>query len=318
MAAMRVGLAAAALAPRARSEASEVGARLVADGRAGVLDLLPQLEGWSLAGEYVLREAIGAGGQGIVFAASSASSHAVAVKLPLLEYDRPWSYGEGEIGRARARLEREAELLRLLSCEVRLLPTFVDLLRAENPLHEPDRAAAEVGPDPFLVMELVDAPPLVLWLRAQQRAPRASERFEPLLCRAVCDLLRCQERLAVRGLVYTDSKPEHLRLRPDGDGLRLLDAGGISRLDDERGPLAFTPAYAGPAPTGARAAGRRSLARTLYEAWTGRCPAGEAAPSPPGDPDWRGAPAWLAELVARLEAGAESWGELAAMVEAAR
>jgi hypothetical protein len=134
------------------------------------------------------------------------------------------------------------------------------------------------------------------------------------------ELLATEQLLFARGALYVDFKPQHLVVEKRG-GIRLLDAGGVCRLGlDSGAPVPITPRYAGVLPPGkdgqqrAEIVARRSLARTLYELWTGRS-APLKGPLSFSESTAR-APAWLCSVVTQLEASAPTpWTELVAVVD---
>ncbi|MCP3063348.1 protein kinase [Myxococcus sp. K38C18041901] len=144
------------------------------------------LEGTRL-GSYVLRELLGEGGMGVVYAAEDPRlGRKVAVKLL-----RPM--GEGVEAESRARLLREAQAMARLS-HPNVLPIF-------------ELGSAE-GRD-FLAMEWVEGPTLAGWLREKERPWReVLEMFHA----AGQGLVAAHQR----GLVHRDFKPANVLVGRDG------------------------------------------------------------------------------------------------------
>jgi predicted ATPase len=154
---------------------------------------------------------LGRGGFGTVFVAvpepADAASGRVAIKLA--RSDQPG---------AAFRLTRE-----------------IEALRAVGPPHVPALiGAGELGPGaPYIVMELVDAPPLSVQL---------TSRVLPMPPAQACTLtermLRALEAIHERGFVHRDLKPENVLVRDNG--VVILDFGLVRRagpISDEK-PLA--------------------------------------------------------------------------------
>ncbi|MBL8622870.1 MAG: serine/threonine protein kinase [Myxococcales bacterium] len=183
-------------------------------------------------GRYHLREPLGAGAMGIVFAAHDpALDRKVAVKLLRREH------GLEPDATVAPRLVREARALARLA-------------------HPNVIAAYEVGRhdgEVFLAMELVDGGTLTSWLAAQPRTRRA----------IVDAFVQAGEGLAAAhaaGIVHRDFKPDNVLIGGDGrvrvtdfglasGGLAVgspvpRDAGGVALT--RTGALAGTPAYMAP------------------------------------------------------------------------
>ncbi|MFY1826931.1 protein kinase domain-containing protein [Myxococcus fulvus] len=144
------------------------------------------LEGTRL-GSYVLREVLGEGGMGVVYAAEDPRlGRKVAVKLL-----RPMR--EDVEAESRARLLREAQAMARLS-HPNVLPIF-------------ELGSAE-GRD-FLAMEWVEGPTLAGWLREKERPWR--EVLEMFLA-AGLGLAAAHQR----GLVHRDFKPANVLVGRDG------------------------------------------------------------------------------------------------------
>jgi hypothetical protein len=283
-----------------------VAERLAASGRGDLWPLLVRLAGHELPGGWVLGEPIGVGGRGLVLAARGSGGEA-AVKLPLLDYHRPWTYGREAIDAARAHLAQEAAVLELLAPDLELLPRFLALARAPCPLHACGRGVEALGDDHYLVMERIHGEPLAERLAHQDEVGRAVT-----IARTVDALLHAWGELSSRGGLYTDVKPEHVVLTDRGP--RLLDAGSIWLPGHASVAHTLAEARGASGAEAAARAARSSLAATLYEAWTGR-----AASTRPTEPaEWRGAPGWLRELVSALEVDGAAWSDIVGLVQVRR
>ncbi|MBZ4411567.1 protein kinase [Myxococcus sp. XM-1-1-1] len=159
-------------------------------------------------GSYVLRELLGEGGMGVVYAAEDPRlGRKVAVKLL-----RPMR--EGVETESRARLLREAQAMARLS-HPNVLPIF-------------ELGSAE-GRD-FLAMEWVEGPTLAGWLREQERPWReVLEMFHA----AGLGLAAAHQR----GLVHRDFKPANVLVGRDGRP-RVTDFGLARRWGE---PAASNP-----------------------------------------------------------------------------
>ncbi|MDQ3339131.1 MAG: serine/threonine-protein kinase [Myxococcota bacterium] len=151
-------------------------------------------------GRYIVREPIGAGGMGVVYAADDRElDRKVALKL-LRDKD------------SRDRLTREAKALAALQhpniVAVYELGTFHDEI--------------------FIAMELVDGATLRQWLADARRS------VEEIVA-VVRDAGRGLVAAHAKGLVHRDVKPENILVGSDGRA-RMTDF-GLARQDDRRTPL---------------------------------------------------------------------------------
>ena len=154
-------------------------------------------------GRYELEHQLARGGFGVVFAASDATGHSVAVKL----------VAGGASARAAA--AREAAIMRELGAHahvVRLLDAFL----------------AREG---FaLVLELCSGGSLAPWLALAPGAGAAhSAAREGALARALRDALRGLAHLHAHGVVHRDVKPSNLLLG-EGARVKLADLGLAQRI----------------------------------------------------------------------------------------
>ncbi|HUS28149.1 MAG TPA: protein kinase [Kofleriaceae bacterium] len=159
-------------------------------------------------GRYVIEERIGAGGMGVVFAATDSELHRrVAIKLL-----RQGGQGHARMSTAgRERLMREARLLASLS-HPNVLTVF------DVGTHETDV---------FIAMELVDGGSLSSWLR---RAPRTTDEIIDRMIEAGRGLGAAH----AGGVVHRDVKPDNILVGLDGRA-RVTDF-GLARIDQELAP----------------------------------------------------------------------------------
>jgi predicted Ser/Thr protein kinase len=152
-------------------------------------------------GRYVLGERLGAGGMGVVYAATDSElQRRVAVKL--LRPD-----GGGELGtQGRERLMREARVLASLSH-----PNVVTVFDVGT--HDDNV---------FLAMELVEGGNLSAWLRAGTRS------FAEIVDRLI-DAGRGLAAAHAAGVVHRDVKPDNILVGRDGRA-RVTDF-GLARFD---------------------------------------------------------------------------------------
>ena len=198
-------------------------------------------------GPWVVREAVGQGGMGMVYRgerADGAFEMDVAIKL----------IGKRRRGMAEL-LQRESRLLARLDhpSVTRLVDAGLD-----------ERAG------PFLVMEWVEGTDLAQWL--QENDPPLSRRLD-LFCQLAEATAHAHQRLIVHG----DIKPGNVRIREDGM-VKLMDF-GVARLleaedDGDVDLRALTPAFAAPEQLEGESVTTRSdvwsLGALLCWLWIGR------------------------------------------------
>jgi serine/threonine-protein kinase len=241
-----------------------------------------------LAGRYRLDDWIAVGGMGEVWRATDLVLHRpVAVKVLRAEY--------AEHPETLARFRAEARHAGALSH-----PSIAQIY---------DYGEAGAGHPPFLVMELVDGPPLARLLTAGPLDP----------ARVLDIIAQTAEGLAAAhaaGLVHRDVKPGNLLLTPD-DRVKITDFGiahaaGATPIT-RTGVLIGTPAYLAPERVAGSPAGPAgdlySLGIVGYECLAGTPPfvgtameialAHQMRPLPPLPPE---VPAGAAALVAELTA----------------
>jgi hypothetical protein len=270
--------------------------------------------GTLLGDRYRIDRRLGAGGMGVVHAATDIQlGRAVAVKLVHQRLDAPG---------AQDRLAREARAMaRLRHPNV---ATIFDL--------------GTVGDRLFIVMELVEGGTLADWLRAERRSWR----------QVLAAYLPAAHGLAAAhaaGFVHRDFKPENVLRGADGV-VRVTDFGVARLLEDAEsaavgdaaapghtrdGAVVGTPGYIAPEvlrhePVDARA-DQFSFCVALYAALyrarpfpalTDARPAVTDTLAPLPSPPARGAPRWLATYVRRGLASdpAARWPTLAALAAA--
>lgn len=241
-----------------------------------------------LAGRYRLEDWIATGGMGEVWRASDLVLHRqVAVKLLRAEYTRHLE----TLTRFRAEARHAGSLSH---------PGIAQIY---------DYGEASPAHPPFLVMELVDGPPLARLLAA---GPLDPARAMDVVAQAAEGL----DAAHAAGLVHRDVKPGNLLLAP-GDRVKITDF-GIARAEGSAsitrtGMVIGTSAYLAPervagAPT-TPASDLYSLGIVAYECLTGAPPFGGTAleialaqqmrPLPPLPP---GVPGDAAALIAGLTA----------------
>jgi tetratricopeptide (TPR) repeat protein/predicted Ser/Thr protein kinase len=274
-------------------------------------------------GRYVILEAIGAGGMGVVYRAFDPElDRAVALKLVR-------TLDAGAQARLRERLAREARLLARISH-----PNVVAI-------HD----VGVVDDEVFLAMEFVAGSTLAAW---QTAAPRRWTQILDLYLQAARGLAKAHEL----GIVHRDFKASNALIDPDGR-VRVVDF-GLARTDDDlshgtglkdqaigdldtagagltsHGLLLGTPAYMAPEqrlgqPADARS-DQYSLCVALREALLGDRPPA-AGPSPTTVPmtadarptgGLRGIPRWLQRVLQRglMADPAARWPDMHALIAA--
>jgi eukaryotic-like serine/threonine-protein kinase len=204
-----------------------------------------------LGGRYELAERVGAGGFSEVWrAADLVLARPVAVKMPYPGFTQD----EAALARFRAEARNAGRLSH------------------ENVARVYDYGEPDPPDPPYLVLELIDGPPLSVLLRD---GPLAPERAARLLAQAAAGLAAAHEA----GLIHRDIKPGNLMIAPGGT-VKVTDFGisyaaGSAPLTGT-GMLIGTPAYLAPeraAGASATAAGDLySLGIVGYQCLTGELP----------------------------------------------
>jgi serine/threonine protein kinase len=246
-------------------------------------------------GTYEIVGSLGAGGMGEVYRARDTRlKREVAIKILPDVFSRD---------RERlARFQREAEVL--ASLNHRHIAAIYDLV--------------DVGPSPFLVLELVEGEPLA------DRIERGRIPI-PEALRIATQLAEALEAAHEKGIIHRDVKPANIKITPDGS-VKVLDYGlaKMREMEGGRADLSYSPTilatspgmlmgtapYMSPEQANGRPAGRSSdlwaFGCVLYEMLTGRRPfEGDTvtailAEILKADPDWRRLPAETPEGIRRL------------------
>ena len=288
---------------------SEVMAMLEADSQGGSLldrdmaDVAHQMlaganpvPGAKEFGPYLIKEALGEGGMGVVFLAERKDlGNQVAIKILRDAWLSP------------ARRERFASEQRLLAQLNH--PSIARLYDADS---LPDGT-------PWFVMEYVEGLPLTDY--CQQHHCSVARRLQ--LFRQVCEAVQYAHAHAV---IHRDLKPSNIFVKPDGS-VRLLDFGIAKQIEDFDTPVnqtltvmrLMTPAYAAPEQIRGENVGVHtdvySLGVILYQLLANRLPfdlsnltPGEAA-SIVADHE-PGKPSVNAEEPQRSEIGKNAWADL--------
>ena len=132
----------------------------------------------------------------------------------------------------------------------------------------------------YIVMEYVGGPSLEQLLQAADRRPAGVAAAGDQALAYVLEVLPALGYLHDRDLLYCDFKPDNVIQA--GDQLKLIDLGGVRRLDDVDSAIYGTPGYQAPeVPRSGRRSPRtstRSAARWPCSRWS------SAATSPPTSP----------------------------------
>ena len=195
---------------------------------------------------YLLREALGEGGMGVVYRARDEHLHRdVALKIIRRDLLR-------DAGTA-AQFVREARAAARLNH-----PNIVHIY-----------AIGDIAGDPYIVMELLSKVRLDTLLAGGQSLP------ELLVMYTAYDMIRALDAARMAGLVHGDIKPANVLYNGHGQA-KLIDFGLASFFQEKRGELWGTPLYMAPEKILQQGEDWRSdqfsLGLTLWTACTGRAP----------------------------------------------
>ncbi len=196
---------------------------------------------------YQVRDALGAGGMGVVYRAlDTASGQEVAIKL------LPAGANEQMLQRLRQEADTQAALQH---------PNVVSLLEASS--YEGQE---------YMVMELIAGGNLYTFLSGKPSLHDILEAF--------CGLCDGLDYIHSQGLVHRDLKPENMLFTPEGH-LKIADLGVVRRVDSDSrltrsGVIVGTCEYVAPeqilTSNVTSSADLYSLGVTLFEALTGQTP----------------------------------------------
>ena len=195
---------------------------------------------------YLLREALGEGGMGVVYRARDEHLHRdVALKIIRRDLLR-------DAGTA-AQFVREARAAARLNH-----PNIVHIY-----------AIGDIAGDPYIVMELLSRVRLDTLLAGGQPLP------ELLVMYTAYDMIRALDAARMAGLVHGDIKPANVLYNGHGQA-KLIDFGLASFFQEKRGELWGTPLYMAPEKILQQGEDWRSdqfsLGLTLWTACAGRAP----------------------------------------------
>ncbi|MBL8953651.1 MAG: protein kinase [Myxococcaceae bacterium] len=205
-----------------------------------------------LIGRYVVLDARGAGGMGLVMSAhDNQLDRNVALKLV-----RPDLEEKGGAEKTRARLLREAQLM----------------ARVRHPNVVTIYDVGTLGERVFIAMELIDGVTLRAWLRERRRSERE-------ICAVFVQAGRGLAAAHAAGVVHRDFKPDNVLIDVKGDA-HVMDFGlawSVAVNDDVSAPgTEGTPAYMAPEQLRGGAIDARTdqfaFCVALYEALTGQRP----------------------------------------------
>jgi hypothetical protein len=207
-----------------------------------ILEMFSRLNGYRLPEAYRIERLCQLGSQFAVFEGRHlATGEAVAIKMPMLDYTRPASFGWREIELGRKAVMREWATLTRLASARGVLPAPRQMVVATNPLLEGRGSAHFARGETFLVQEWIDGETLdeVRQATFSRPASRVDE-----LGRGVHDVTR-ELLLALWRIspeLFADVAPRNfLRCRATGR-IRIVDAGSVVR----EGALLWQPSEEDP------------------------------------------------------------------------
>jgi serine/threonine protein kinase len=227
----------------------QVAKRLVAQNSLGLFDSLTSLRGLVLDNQYELNWLYNVGGQSVVFLARTLRDNEVVVKMALQAYHRPAYISTDNIRKGRARLEREANLLREFAGS--LLPEFHDLIYSRNPLHSSARGDDIAEKEPYLVMEFIEGRTILdISREAHLTNPSDYRTIEWLSWESVTAVADFFTTVSTQSkqYLYSDVNPANLMIvNSQAQPIRILDAGSLVPLQPSPGLLApFTSVFVRP------------------------------------------------------------------------
>jgi len=189
----------------------------------GLVEHLARLHGLELAERYRIEGLHRIGSQFAVFEGCELDGGPVAVKLPLLDYGRPASFGLARIRAGRRTAEREWDTLQGLAGTDHPFPAALALVLEKNPLLAGRGAQAEE--ETFLVEEWVAGESLDDLRQRLAAGDRAAASLAVTsVARALLDAL-----LPLRPRLFADVSP-HNFLGVEGR-VRLVDASSLVEPD---------------------------------------------------------------------------------------
>lgn len=211
--------------PKAVSKMQLLALDAASRGMSGLVEILKRLHGCVLDGRFRIRALHKIGSQFVVFQGQDlVREMPVAIKLSLLDYTRPTSFGNREVMEGRAAVVREWKILRQYSAGSGILPNDIALIIAPNELLA-GRASGISDGEHFLVEEWVDGSTL-----DDLRQTIASDRERSSASKTVLleDVTR-ELITAVNGLspnIYADVASCNF-VRCTNGRIRVVDAGGV-------------------------------------------------------------------------------------------
>ena len=206
--------------------------QLVAQGLGELHEPLLSLCGFAVSERYTLTRLYAVGGQSVLHLVRDANrpERPALARLALLPYHQPAYVSDADIRRARARIEREAEMMRRFDGTA--LPRLYDLVYGPNPLHPSERGPEIAQREPYLVMELIQGQMLARGVRQLHGSnPPEIERLTRLAIAVACVVTNLNVTLYENGngYLYTDLNLKNIIVTEVAPvpGVRVLDAGSL-------------------------------------------------------------------------------------------
>lgn len=190
----------------------------------GLVDVLEQLRGLHLADRYCLDSLHRIGSQFAVFRGRDLEQgRVVAVKIPLLDYTRPASFGAREIQFRRHAILQEWDILQQYAATTTVLPVGYALIRGSNPLLA---GRSQHSDETFLVEEWIDGDTLDEVRRSLFASPEPSlAQLNRVVEDVAHELLIAVASLAPN--VYSDVAPRNFLRCARTGRVRIVDAGSV-------------------------------------------------------------------------------------------